>query len=170
MRPRKVVLHTISHITPIEAWRKAVSTTSEGRRVSSKLRLENCTHVWGLGQIWSVCDSRLRENSASHLFWLVRTCPNLSTIQWPCTLFSQYHFWHFQKLLFFSLTSYPAEIAYFNLPNRELSIGVRLMKLYWNRNVDLSRSPCFRQSIESASSAVIFLTSCPAENCICELS
>ena len=39
-------------------------------------------------------------------------------------------FLHFQKLLFFSLTSYPAEIAYFNLPNQELSNFVRLMELY----------------------------------------
>ena len=45
-------------------------------------------------------------------------------------------FLHFLMLLFFSITSYPAEIAYFNSPNRKLSNGVRLMELYWNRNVD----------------------------------
>ena len=45
-------------------------------------------------------------------------------------------------LLFFSLTSYPAEIAYFNSPNQELSNGVGLVELYSNRNVDPSRSPC----------------------------
>ena len=78
MRPRKVALRTISHLTPTEAWQKAVSTTLEGRRVSSEVRLENCTQVWGLGQIWTACDSRLRKNRASHLFWLVQTCPNLS--------------------------------------------------------------------------------------------
>ena len=39
-------------------------------------------------------------------------------------------FLHFQKLLFFSLTSYPAEIAYFNSPNRELSYFVQHMELY----------------------------------------
>ena len=76
--PRKVALHTSSHLTPIEAWRSAVSTTSEGRRFSSQTRLENCTQVWGVGQIWTACDSRLRKNSASHLFWLVQTCTNLS--------------------------------------------------------------------------------------------
>ena len=32
--------------------------------------------------------------------------------------------------LFFSLTSYPAEIAYFNLANEELSYGVLVMALY----------------------------------------
>ena len=32
-------------------------------------------------------------------------------------------FLHFRKLLFFSHTSYPGEIAYFNSPNRELSNG-----------------------------------------------
>ena len=40
--------------------------------------------------------------------------------------------------------SYPAEIAYFNSPDQELSNSVRVMELYWNRNVDPSRSPCLR--------------------------
>ena len=140
MLPRKVALQTSSHFTPIEAWRSAVSSTSEGRRVSSELRLENCTQIWGVGQILTACDSRLRKNSASHLFWLVRTCLNLSTIQWPCTLVAQYQFLYFRKLLFFGLTSYPAEIAYFISPNRELSNGLGLVELNWNRNVDPSRS------------------------------
>ena len=43
-------------------------------------------------------------------------------------------------LLFFSITFYPAEIAYFNSPIRELSNDVQVMELYWNRNVDSSRS------------------------------
>ena len=47
-------------------------------------------------------------------------------------------------LLFSSLTSYPAEIASFNSPNRELSNGARVMELYRNRNVDPSRSPCLK--------------------------
>ena len=34
------------------------------------------------------------------------------------------------NLLFFGLTSYPGEIAYFNSPIRELSYGVRVMALY----------------------------------------
>ena len=45
-------------------------------------------------------------------------------------------------LSFFGLTSYPAKIAYFNSPNRELSNGARVMELYSNGNVDPSRSPC----------------------------
>ena len=53
-------------------------------------------------------------------------------------------FLHFRRLLFSSLASYPAEIAYFNSPNWELSNGVQVMKLYWNRNVDHSRSPCLK--------------------------
>ena len=32
-------------------------------------------------------------------------------------------------LLFFGLTSYPGEIAYFNSPNGELSNGARVMEL-----------------------------------------
>ena len=51
-------------------------------------------------------------------------------------------FLHFRMLLFFSITSYPAEIAYFNSPNRDFSNGVRVMELYWNRNVYPSRSLC----------------------------
>ena len=40
------------------------------------------------------------------------------------------HFLRFRMLLFFSITSYPAEIAHFNSPDRELSNFVRLMELY----------------------------------------
>ena len=47
-------------------------------------------------------------------------------------------------LLFFSLTSYPGEIAYFNSPNEELSNGVRVMALYSSKIVDPSRSPCLK--------------------------
>ena len=144
VRRRKAALHTSSHLTQTGAWWSAVSTTLEGRRVSSEVRLENCTQVWGLGQIWTACDSRLRKNSASHLFWLVQTCPNLSTMQWPCTLVAQCHFSHFWMFLFFGLTSYPAEIAYFNSPDCELSNGVRVMALHSSTLVDPSVSPCLK--------------------------
>ena len=90
--PRKVALHTISHLTPIETWRKAVSNTSDRRTVSSEVRLEKCTQVLGVGQNWRACDSWLRKNSTSHLLWLVQTCPNLSAIQWPCALVAQSFF------------------------------------------------------------------------------
>ena len=39
-------------------------------------------------------------------------------------------FLHFRMLLFFSLTSYPDEIAYLNSPNCELSNGAQVMELY----------------------------------------
>ena len=39
-------------------------------------------------------------------------------------------FLHFRTFLFFSLTSYPGEIAYFNSPNRELTDGAQVMELY----------------------------------------
>ena len=51
---------------------------------------------------------------------------------------------HFPTLLFLSLTSYPGEIAYVKSPNQELSNGAWGMDLYWNRNVDPSRSPCLK--------------------------
>ena len=38
-------------------------------------------------------------------------------------------FLHFRMLLFFSLTSYPGEIAYFNSPNQELSNDVSLLEV-----------------------------------------
>ena len=97
-----------------------------------------------MGQIWRAWDSRLRKNSISHLFWLAQTCPDVRSIQWPCTLVSQCHFLYFWMLLFFSLTSYPGEIAYFYLRNRGLSNGIRVMEMYWNRNVDPSRRPCLK--------------------------
>ena len=137
MLPRKVALHTSSHLTPIEAWWSAVSTTSEGCRVSSEVGLENCTQVWG----WA----KFEERGTPGLGKIVlHTCSDLSRVvrtyvqyKWPCALVSQCHFLHFRTLLFFSLTSYPGEIAYFNSANREL-------ELYRNRNVDLSRSPCLK--------------------------
>ena len=47
-------------------------------------------------------------------------------------------------LLFFGLTSYPDEIAYFNSPKYELSNGVRVMALYRGKIVDSSRSQCLK--------------------------
>ena len=130
VRRRKVALYTSSHLTPTEAWRSPDSTTSEDHRVSSEVLLGNCTQVLGLGQTWRAWDSRSRKNSTSHLFWLVQTCLDQRTIQWPCTPVSQCHFLHFRTLLFFSLTCYPGEIAYLNSLKRELSNDARLMELY----------------------------------------
>ena len=107
-----------------------------------------------LVRVWSLVAIRA-EMSKQH----DQTCPNLSTTQWPCTLSAQCLFLHFRMLLFFSITSYPAEIAYFNSPNRELSNDVRVMELYWNRNVDPSRSPCLetvdRKSFEHCNFLVL---------------
>ena len=76
-------------------------------------------------------------HTSSHLFtpqWQ-STCPNLSGPARTCPQYSddvgllRSKFLHFRRLLFFGLTSYPAEIASFNSPNRELSKGVQLMEL-----------------------------------------
>ena len=147
MLPRKVALHTSSHLTPIEAWQSAVSTTSEGRRVLSETRSENCTQVWGwakFGQCATHGWGKIALHTCSDLSKPVQSCLNLSTIQWPCTLVAQCHFLHFRMLFFFGLTSYPAEIAYFNSPSRELSNGVRVVLLYLSKIVDPSRSPCLK--------------------------
>ena len=77
--PRKVALHTSSHLTLIEAWRSAVSTTSEGRRVSSEARLENCTQVWGwakVGQRVTHTWGKIALHTCSDLSKLVGTCLN----------------------------------------------------------------------------------------------
>ena len=138
---------TSSHLTPIEAWRSAVSTTSKGRRVSSEVRLENCTQVWGwakFGQRATHGWGKIALHTCSDLSKPGPTCLNQSAIQWPCTPVALCHFLHFPMLFFFGLTSYPDEIAYYNSPNRELSNGVRVMALYWCKIVDPSRSPCLK--------------------------
>ena len=146
LRQRKVALHTSSHLTPIEAWRSAVSTTSEGRSVSSEVRLENCMEVWGwakFGQCATPGWGKIALHTCSDLSKPVRTCLNQSPIQWQCMPVAVI-FCTFGMVLFFSLTSYPAEIASFNSPNEELSNGLRVMVLYWSKIVDPSRSPCLK--------------------------
>ena len=162
VRQRKVALHTSSHLTPTEAWRSPDSTSLEGHRVSSEVWLGNCTQVWGVCQIWRAWDSWLRKNSSSHLFWLVQTCPDLRTIQWPCTLVSRCHFLHFRSLLFFSLTPYPClkaidrksfergnflvlhplllKMPCFKSANWQLSIDVQPKELRQKKIVDPSRA------------------------------
>ena len=107
-----------------------------------------------VGRIWKACESPSRKNSTSHPFWLVQTWSKLSHLFPPVPTCSQlftlvhnrsYLFtpvntsvtiyalramavarWIFplQKLLFFDLTCYLVEIAYFCSPNRELSNSV----------------------------------------------
>ena len=80
-----------------------------------------------------------------HIFaHLIESCPMLSRsrscikkkknlsvwqpiLQWPSMLVAKCHFLHLRMLFFFSLMFYPAEIAHFNSPNRELSHFVRLI-------------------------------------------
>ena len=50
---------------------KAVSTTSEGRRVSSEVRLENCTQVWG----WAKFGQRAAHGTGKTA---LHTCSDLS--------------------------------------------------------------------------------------------
>ena len=76
VRRRKVALHTSSHLTPTEAWRSPDSTTSEGRRVSSEVRLGNCTQVWGWAKFeerGSHRQGKIALHTCSDLPRLVRT-------------------------------------------------------------------------------------------------
>ena len=75
MRRRKVALHTSSHLTPTEAWRSPDSTISEGRRVSSEVRLVNCTQVWG----WAKCEERGTHGWGKIV---LHTCSDLSRLVW----------------------------------------------------------------------------------------
>ena len=86
MHQRKVALHTNSYLTPTEVWRKAVSTNSEGRRVSSKVWLENCTQVWVRPNLDSV---RLMVEE-KQCFTPVLTCPNLSKPARTCPQYSDH--------------------------------------------------------------------------------
>ena len=100
---------------PIEAWRSAVSTTLEGCRVSSEVRLENSTQVWW----WAKFGQR-----ATHSWGkiVLHTCSDFSEPIWTGPRYSDHvrsscsNFLHLRKLLFFGIMSYPGEIAYFNLP------------------------------------------------------
>ena len=66
-------------------------------------------------------------------------------------------FLQFRMLLFFGLTSYPAIIAYFKLPNGELSSGVRVMALYSSEIGDPSRNPCLKTVQRKSSECRNFL-------------
>ena len=84
-------------------------------------------------------------------FKAVLTCPNLSELVSASQQYSDHVrpsrnviFLHFPMLLFFGLTSYPAEIVYFNSPHGELSYGVRVTALYLSKIVNPSRSPCLK--------------------------
>ena len=93
-----------------------------------------------LVRVWSLVAIRA-EMSKQH----DQTCPNLSEpVHNSVTMYAlrTMPFLHFQMLLFFSILFYPAEIAFFNSPNWQLSNGVQVMEQYWNRNVDPSGSPC----------------------------
>ena len=63
---------------------------------------------------------------------------------WPFTLVEKCQFLPLWRLLFFSLMSYPAKIAYISSPNRELSNFVQLKDLCWIGNVRPSSCPCLK--------------------------
>ena len=75
-------------------------------------------------------------HTCSDLFTPVHTCSHLFTPRWLSTLFAHWQFLvefcSCESCFFFHPTCYLVEIAYFCLPNRELSNGVWLEKLYWN--------------------------------------
>ena len=89
VRQRKVALHTTSHLIPIEAWRSAVSTTSEGRSVLSEVRLaarrfggyakfeERETHGWGKIVLHTSFDLSILVRTYAHYSDHVRSSHNV---------------------------------------------------------------------------------------------
>ena len=102
-----------------------------------------------LVRVWSLVVIRA-EMSKQHN----QTCPNLSTIQWRCTLSAQCLFCTFE-------CSYSSVLRPILLKLHSLTrlIGVWVMELYWYRNVDPSRSPCLetvnRKSFEHRNFSVL---------------
>ena len=141
---RKVALHTSSHLTPTEVWRSPDSTTSEGRRILSKVRLVNCTQVWG----WAKFEERgthgwgkILLHTYSDLSRLVRT-------------YAQYtdHVRSSRNVIFctfersYSSVLRPILVKLHILTRliEIFSMVYELMALYWSKIVDPSRSPCLR--------------------------
>ena len=126
--------------------------------------LRNLHAGLGVGQIWTACDSRLRKSSASHVFWLVQTCPNLpEPVRNTVTMYAP------RAMSFFALSNALILQSYvlscwnciFNSPNWDLSNSVRVMELYWNRNVDPSRGPCLKTVDRKRFERSNFLVLCP---------
>ena len=144
MQRRKVALHTSSHLTPTEAWRSAVSTTSEGGSVSSETRLENCTHVLG----WAKFGQRVTHGWGQIV---LHTCSDLSRPVGTCQQYSD----HVRSSCNVSFCTFECSYSSVLRPillklhilthlMRELSNGVLVMALYWSKIVDPSRSPCLK--------------------------
>ena len=82
-----------SHLTPTEAWRSPDSTTLEGCRVSSEVRLENCMQVWGWAKFGPRAThgwGKIALHTCSDLSKPVRTCLNLSELVWTCPQYSDH--------------------------------------------------------------------------------
>ena len=127
---RKVALRINSHLTPIKAWWRAVSTTSEGRRVSSEVCLENCTQVWGwakFGQCATHGWEKIVLHTCPDLSKLVRTCLNQSANSDQVRPSRNVIFCTFE-CFYSSVLRPPAETAYLSFRDRELSNDVWLVK------------------------------------------
>ena len=145
---------TSHQFTPFtnEVWRRAVSTTSEGRRVSSKVRLGNCTQVGG----WAKFEERGTHGWGKIV---LHTCSDLSRLVRTCAQYSDHVrssrnviFCTFERsyssvlrpilvklhILTRLIHSFPMVDGYWSC------IVIEMLELYWNRNVDPSRSPCLK--------------------------
>ena len=93
------------HFTPVHTLRQLKRDEAlfpPLRRVSSEVRLENCTQVWGwakFGQRATHSWGKIALHTCSDLFRPVRTCLNQSAIQWPCTPVARCHFFALSNAL-----------------------------------------------------------------------
>ena len=170
VRWRKVALHTRSHLTPTGAWRSPYSTTTEGRRVSSEVRLGNCMQVWG----WTKFEERgshgwgkITLHTCSDLPRLVQTYGQYSDhVRSSCDVI----FCTFER-------SYSSVLRPILV---KLDIFTRLMDSFpmvhrsWSCiEIEMLiplEAHAKRPSKERASGVIFSLTSFPAENCRFQLS
>ena len=156
MHRRKVAFPTSSHLTPIEAWQTAVSTTLEGRRLSSEARLENCTQVW----VWAKFGQRATYSGGKIA---LHTCSDLPRLVQNYVQYSD-HVRSSRNVIFCTFEcSYSSVLLRILL---KMHILTRLIEgfptLYssWSCiEVKLSIPPgahAWRPSMERASSTVIF--------------
>ena len=156
MLPIRVALHTSSHLMPIEAWWRAVSATSEDRRVWSEVLLDNCTQVRG----WAKFGQRTTHGWGKIA---LHTCSDLSELVWTCPQYSD-HVRSSCNVIFctfecsYSLVLRPILVK-LHILTRLIESFPMVYGLWRCIEVKLSiplGAHAFRPSIERASSVVIF--------------
>ena len=143
------VFQTCSHIMPMKSWRCTLIPQHSLNFPFRKLLFFSQTRC--NPRTFTAYVAVSNEIASGEEKWYFTPVHNPSQSQSDhddvrslCNFSFSFIFSLLKKLLFFSLTSYPAEIACFSLPNQGLSNGIRVVEVYWNKIVDPSRSPCLK--------------------------